>query len=1062
VKPHERESSDLIRFLQEREKELACLYRVEEIVNKPDATLEDVCRIAIDVIPAGWQYPEVCVVRITVDGIQYESEGIKETPWVQCAEIKVGDPSELKGQICVWYTEERPAADDGPFLKEETKLLRTIAEKIGQFITLAQVRDIARHYEAEGGHPDRDTGAGWRILVKLVRATDKNLFLTVCQKMLNQLAWAGVEEIEEIMSICRIGLRERDEEVFLDENQPNPARMTPLSEELGERVLEIAASNLPENQIMAMIQKWMQEDKLEFLVHAVNRDSSLAELTEAMGRYMRIASGDPDPVTSTRVGMRVELIRRLLSEQLQYINVAKRYFSIDDFNDILGRLVHSRDSRGKLGGKSAGLLLAAQIIGKSAETSEDLRDIRIPRTWYVASDAVLEFLRFNNLGEVVEQKYKEVDQVRLGYPHVIQSFKGCGFPPDIIQGLSMVLDELQDRPLIVRSSSLLEDRIGAAFSGKYRSLFISNQGTKQERLEALTGAIAEVYASTFGPDPIEYRAERGLIDFGEQMGILIQEVVGTKVGDYFLPTFAGVAFSRNEFRWSQRIDRQDGLIRLVPGLGTRAVDRVANDYPILIAPGQPGLRVNVSTDEIVRYSPQKADVINLKTHAFETVDVRDLLRQAGDEIPGVEKMASIYDGDRLRQARGIGVDYEKDDLIVTFDGLISETDFVRQIRSVLTLLEKEFETPVDIEFAHDGKHLYLLQCRPQSSSEESAPSPIPKDIPERDLLFTANKYISNGRVPDITHIVYVDPDGYSDLASRSDLVAVGRAVSKLNKLLPKRQFILMGPGRWGSRGDIKLGVNVTYSDINNTALLVEVARKKGDYTPELSFGTHFFQDLVEAGIVYLPLYPDEEAVILDERFLRSSASIFGDVAPEFESISHAIRLIDVAKETDGKVLRVLLNADLNEAVGVFVDPGEKMSAVHHVDGAGRPAIETYWVWRFQMAEHIAGQIDPDRFGVKAMYVFGSTKNATAGPNSDIDLLVHFDGTPEQQKELETWFEGWSLSLAQTNYLRTGYATDGLLDVHIITDEDIARKNSYASKIGAVTDPARLLPLRKRK
>lgn len=1059
MKPSERDSKDLIRFLQEREKELACLYRVEEVVNKPNATLEDVCRIAIDSIPPGWQYPEVCVVRITVDGARYESEGMKETPWVQCADINVQDRN--AGRICVWYTAEKPAADDGPFLKEETKLLRTIAERIGQFITLTQVKDIARHYENGGRHPGEHADAGWRVLVNLVRATDKNLFLTICQKMLNQLAWAGVEEIEEIISICRIGLRERDEGAFLDENQPNPARMTPLSEELGERVLEIAASNLPENQIMAMVQKWMQEDKLEFLVHVVNRDSSLAELGEAIGRYMRISSGGHDTVTSARVGMRVELIRRLLSEQLQYINVAKRYFSIDDFSDILGRLVHSRDSRGKLGGKSAGLLLATQIIRKSAETLEELRDIRIPQTWYVASDAVLEFLRFNNLGEVVEQKYKEVDQVRLEYPHVIQSFKGCCFPPDIVQGLSMVLDSFEDKPLIVRSSSLLEDRMGAAFSGKYRSLFISNQGTKQERLDALTGAMAEVYASIFGPDPIEYRAERGLIDFREQMGILIQEVVGTRVGDYFLPSFAGVAFSRNEFRWSQRIERQDGLMRLVPGLGTRAVDRVADDYPILIAPGKPGLRVNVSTDEIVRYSPRKADVINLKTNTFETVDVRDLLKLAGDEIPGVDKMVSIYDGDRLRQVMGIGVDYEKDDLIVTFDGLTGDRDFVKQIRSMLTLLEKEFGTPVDIEFAHDGEHLYLLQCRPQSYSEDSAPSPIPKDIPERDLLFTANKYISNGRIPDITHIVYVDPDEYSSLASRSDLVAVGRAVSKLNKVLPKRQFVLMGPGRWGSRGDIKMGVSVTYSDINNTAMLVEIARKRGDYTPELSFGTHFFQDLVEAGIVYLPLYPDEEAVSFDERFLRRSASILGDVAPGFESISHVIRLIDVANATDGKVLRVLLNADLNEAVGAFVTPGERSSPVHRIETAGPHAVDTYWTWRFKMAEHIAGQIDPDRFGVKAVYVFGSTKNATAGPGSDIDLLVHFVGTPEQRNALEVWFEGWSLSLAQINYLRTGYATEGLLDIHIITDEDIAAKNSYASKIGAVTDPARPLPLRKR-
>ncbi|MFH1314307.1 MAG: PEP/pyruvate-binding domain-containing protein [Candidatus Eisenbacteria bacterium] len=1060
MKEHDQRSREIIRFLQEREKELACLYKIEEVTNRPDAGLESVCKTAIKVIPPGWQYPDICVVRITVDGTVYKSKGFKETRWVQCADM-VAQNRPL-GQICVYYTEERPEADDGPFLKEETRLLKTIAQRIGQFVTLKQVDDVARQHETAGEYLDNGVSAAWRVLMNLVRATDKNLFLTICQKMLNQLAWAGVEEIEEILKTRGMGRVDLEEEALLDENRPHPTMIAPLAEDIGDRVLEIAGRNLPENQILAMIQKWMQEDKLAFLFHVINRDSSLGDLDDTLERYKRVASGARDLGTSTRIGIRVELIRRLLSEQLQYINIAKKYFSIDDFTEILKRLVHSRASHGKLGGKSAGLLLAAQIISESAEDHPDLRNIKIPRTWYIASDAVLEFLSYNNLGEVVEQKYKDIGRVRLEYPHVIQSFKNCRFPPELVRGLSMVLDEFQDRPLIVRSSSLLEDRVGASFSSKYRSIFISNQGTKKQRLEALTGAIAEVYASTFGPDPIEYRAERGLIDFAEEMGILIQEVVGTKVGDYFLPSFAGVAFSRNDFRWSPRIERKDGIVRLVPGLGTRAVDRVANDYPILIAPGQPNLRVNMSTDEIVRYSPVKADVINLKTNAFETVDVRELLRKAGNEIPGIEQMISMYDGEQTRQIMGIGVDYERDDLVVTFDGLVGNTKFVSQMRSALSVLERELQTPVDIEFAHDGKYLYLLQCRAQSYSEDSAPSPIPKDVPERDILFTANKYISNGRIPDITHIVFVDPDGYSNLTDRSDLVEVGRAVSKLNNLLPKRQFILMGPGRWGSRGDIKLGVNVTYSDINNTAVLVEIARRKGEYTPELSFGTHFFQDLVEAGIRYLPLYPDDEGMVFNDRFLRSSANILEDLAPEFEGISETVRLIDVAKASDGRVLRILMNADLNEAIGIFADPSERLSTTPEVGVASQRPVDTYWAWRFQMAEHIARQIDPDRFGVKAIYVFGSTKNATAGPQSDIDLLVHFQGTDNQRRNLEIWLEGWSLSLAQVNYLRTGYLTDGLLDVHIITDEDIVNKTSYASKIGAVTDPARRLSLGERK
>ena len=104
--------------------------------------------------------------------------------------------------------------------------------------------------------------------------------------------------------------------------------------------------------------------------------------------------------------------------------------------------------------------------------------------------------------------------------------------------------------------------------------------------------------------------------------------------------------------------------------------------------------------------------------------------------------------------------------------------------------------------------------------------------------------------------MYVDPAAYSQIPTREEMLDVGRAIGRLNSILTKRKFILMGPGRWGSRGDIKLGVNVTYSDINNTAALIEVAQKQGDYIPDLSFGTHFFQDLVESSIRYLPIYPD--------------------------------------------------------------------------------------------------------------------------------------------------------------------------------------------------------------
>ncbi|HEX9653331.1 MAG TPA: PEP/pyruvate-binding domain-containing protein, partial [bacterium] len=721
------------------------------------------------------------------------------------------------------------------------------------------------------------------------------------------------------------------------------------------------------------------------------------------------------------------------------------------------------DSHGKLGGKSAGLFLAQHILKKSEESAELFDNIKTPKTWYITSDGILNFMHYNTLEDVVEQKYKNIGQVRQEYPYVVQVFKNSPFPPEIIKGLALALDDLGECPLIVRSSSLLEDRMGTAFAGKYKSLFIANRGTKKERLIALMDAVAEVYASTFSPDPIEYRAERGLLDFHEEMGIMIQEVVGSRVGHFFFPAYAGVAFSKNNLRWSPRIKPNDGLVRMVPGLGTRAVDRLSDDYPILLAPGQPGLRVNVSLDEQVRYSPKKIDAINLQTNTFETVDLKELLRKFGPDYPRVNQIVSIIDRDRIAPPMGMHFDFEKDDLVVTFEGLVARTAFVKQVHAILRLLEEKLGVPVDIEFASDGEDFYLLQCRPQSNSVDSAPADIPRDLPAERVLFTANRYISNGAVTGLTHVVYVDPQKYSELGSRSDLLAIGRAVGRLNQILPKRQFVLMGPGRWGSRGDIRLGVNVTYSDINNSAMLVEMARKKGNYLPDLSFGTHFFQDLVEASIRYLPLYPDDPGIRFNEEFFTRSENILPDILPEFAGFSETVRVIDITNTTGGMAVHVLMNAEREQAVGFIAaaSAGLEIRTLKQGEIVKEKPSEDHWRWRLRMAEQIAALLDPKRFNVKAMYVIGSAKNATAGPASDIDLLVHHDGTEKQKKELQLWLEGWSLCLSEINFLRTGIKTEGLLDVHIITDDDIKRRTSYAMKIGAVTDAARRLTLQQR-
>lgn len=1051
--------ADILRSLQERAKELNCLYRIEEIINAEELTLEEVFHGAIDAIPPGWQYPEICVARIRYEERTFALGDFRETEWMQRAAIKVyGEPV---GTLEVAYIAQMPVADEGPFLKEERKLLETVAERLGSCITHRRLLEAMRQLR---NNRDGRVGRGrqWVAILDLLRRTDQSLLMRVARKMINHLCWSGVKPAGDLLRSFHPQRDANEPEAYFESNRPRGRDTTPSAPALADQVFDLAAEHLSDDEIISCVHKWIKQDRASFLVNALeNYHTSISEVSDAIQRYEYSGHGEVELSPSTHRGLLVSLVRRFLSDQLEYINVAKNFVEIGDFHQLVQRLIYPVRGHGKTGGKGAGLFLAYQIVRQHRAEDELLAEIKTPKTWYLTSDGMHDFVYCNHLEDVFSQKYKDVDEVRQEYPDIIQVFKHSRFSAAIIKGLSLALDDLGDKPLIVRSSSLLEDRFGAAFSGKYKSLFIANRGTKQERLEALTDAIAEVYASTFGPDPIQYRAERNLLDFQEGMGVLIQEVVGTHVGDYFLPAFAGVAFSHNEFRWSPRIRRDDGLVRLVPGLGTRAVDRIGNDYPILISPGQPNLRANATPEEVARYAPRYLDVINLNTNQFETVEVREFLHKHGDQFPLVEQIVSVFEHGRLRQPMLGGIDFASDDLVVTFDGLLGRTPLVKQLHALLKLLERELKHPADIEFASDGESLYLLQCRAQAPARHARPAPIPRDLPPSRIVFSANRFVSNGVVPNITHIVYVDPERYANVARREDLIAIGRAVGRLNKLLPKRQFILMGPGRWGSRGDIKLGVPVTYSDINNTALLVEIARRTGEYTPDVSFGTHFFQDLVEAEIRYLPLYPDEPGIEFNDEFLRREPNLLTRLAPEFGALADVVRVIDVPQATDGQVLYVLMNAELDEALGVLTDPAEYSEPDNQPGRVPAATDGQEWRWRTRMAESIAARLDPQRFGVRALYLIGSTKNATAGPASDLDLIVHFAGTDEQRRELERWFEGWSLSLSEINFLRTGYRTEGLLDVHFVTDEDIARRTSFAVKIGAVTDAARELPLTRR-
>lgn len=1046
----------ILQSLAERAKELNCLYRIDEILDERDLDEASVFQQIVETIPPGWQFPEVCNARLDIDGICATTPGFVDGRSSLSAAVEI--EGKRVGTLTVSYSDERPEFDEGPFLKEERRLIDAIAQRLGTYIMQARLRHAHARIE-DVLHLPEEGRASWEVLLDFLRHIDTDLLIRVTRRMINHLCWNGVNDASALLEAGGAALAGPAED-GIDENRPQRKQEVP-PDELTRQAFELAAQNLLESEIVDCIRTWINEEKSLLLTKILeNPDRGLAETIEALKRFRASGVAERDLPTAVRTNLRVGLVRRFFVDQNDYISVAKEHISIEDLHEVVERLVLPSGSHGKIGGKGAGLFLATQILRKRAD-DDLLRQLRVPKTWYVASDGLLSFIHYNNLEEVYNRKYMELERVRQDYPHIIQVFKNSPFPPEMVTGLAAALDEFGDRPIIVRSSSLLEDRFGASFAGKYKSLFLANQGSKAQRLAALQDAIAEIYASVFGPDPIEYRAERGLLHFDEGMGILIQEVVGKRVGRYFSPSFAGVAFSSNEFRWSPRIRREDGLLRVVPGLGTRAVDRLSDDYPILLAPGQPALPVNASPDEIIRYSPRRADVIDLGSNDFVTVSMESLLRAEGDRYPSARRLVSIVEHDLVRSPSGLEPDWQTDDFVVTLAGVLARTPFVGQMHSILTTLRNEMGTEVDLEFAHDGENLYLLQCRSQSSSHENKPAAIPRDIPREHLLFSANRHISNGHIPDLTHVVYVDPEGYASLSEYRDLKEVALAIGRVNSLLPKRQFALLGPGRWGSRGDIKLGVSVTYSDISNCALLVEIARKAGSYAPEPSFGTHFFQDMVESGIRYLALYPDEPENVFRKSLLHGAQNMLPDLLPDQSHLADVLRVIDIERETKGRVLRVLMNANLQEAVGLLTRPSNDAVADERIAWVDEGTPGEHWRWRLRMAEQIAARLDAEAYGVKNLYIIGSVKNATAGPGSDIDLLIHDDGDECRRARFRLWLDGWSQTLAEVNFLRTGYESEGLLDLHFVTDEDIAAQTSFAAKINAITDAARALKLGRR-
>ncbi len=615
--------------------------------------------------------------------------------------------------------------------------------------------------------------------------------------------------------------------------------------------------------------------------------------------------------------IKVVLIRQLISDQLAYVNIAKDWFTISD----LARIKDRKIGQGKIGGKAAGMLLAARILSEAGD--EDIRScLRIPESYFIGADLTYDFMALNGLMHWADQKYKSEDEIRAEFPRLQKEFLKGKFPQDVLDNLGDILDQVQHAPLIVRSSSLLEDNFGTSFAGKYESHFCPNQSTLEKNVENLASAIIKIYASILNPDALLYRRAKGLQDYDERMAILIQVVQGEEYKDYFLPHAAGVAFSRNLYRWSPQIRSEDGFLQLVWGLGTRAVDQVANDYPRLVALSHPLLHPADSPKEHRRYSQHYVDLIDLKNNTFTTKPVTEVV---DGRYPILRYLAQVDSGGYLTPIHSNLREHNNDKVVFTFDGLLRRTSFAERMRDILKLLEKSYRAPVDTEFTieitnpmdtNPDVDITILQCRPQSHLKE-IDARLPKNLAEQDIIFRTSRMAPRGRIDNIDYVMFIPQESYFTLPTQAARAQLGRAIGRLNNALAGESFICVGPGRWGTSNP-DLGIHVGYGDIYNTRSLVEIAGGGIGNVPEASFGTHFFQDLVESEIYPLAIYLDDKDTIFNRDFFYNTPNQLLKFLPKASDLQDTLRLIAVNTYQSGHSLELVMDDERNGMTMAFL------------------------------------------------------------------------------------------------------------------------------------------------
>ncbi|MHA1146626.1 MAG: PEP/pyruvate-binding domain-containing protein [Promethearchaeota archaeon] len=606
-----------------------------------------------------------------------------------------------------------------------------------------------------------------------------------------------------------------------------------------------------------------------------------------------------------------KIIRMAITRDSKLYKSVKEYFDLKYLIDIGRRMIGT----GLIGGKSVGMLLAQAILKKS--NTKWYSKLERHDSFFIGSDVFYTYLVINNCWWIRYKIRKRPNFLELASQarNILQNGK---FPEDIVDQFKNLLNYFGQSPIIVRSSSLLEDAYGNAFSGKYESVFLANQGTPEERLEKFMDAVRTVYQSTMSKKALLYRARRNLLDQDEQMAVLVQRVSGSPYGELFYPQLAGVGYSFNPYIWDEKIKPDAGLIRLVFGLGTRAVDRYDDDYTRIVALSAPEMRPESNFNEKQKHNQRKVDVLNLRKNMFNT-EYFDKVAVDSKGLPIDLFGSRDYDAEENLRIRK----RERTIYYLDLDKKIIRGEIIEDMKEVLHTLSSIYNYPVDVEFTinflnENDYKIYILQCRPFQVKSGTEIFEEPTDISsEQIILKTEGPIIGHGIAKVVDTIIYVVPETYGKLPIK-DRHEVARLIGRLNLILKYSEsdtVFLAGPGRWATTSP-SLGVPVEFQEINTVLIICEIAEMHENLAPDASLGTHFFNDLVETDMLYMAINPRKAENILNKEEINKMQNKLLKYISDAAKYENVIKVIDT-NDTAQKKIKIYADPVKQKAILYF-------------------------------------------------------------------------------------------------------------------------------------------------